>query len=428
MRVQTPSSIELLLRERGVRMRIGVAEAQQALAAALINANPAVERVGLSEAHGRCLAEDIHIGHSLPPFANSAMDGYACRHADLQQTALQLIGESRAGARFVGQLGAGQCVRISTGAMVPDGADTVVIQEDTTRSGDQVQVTQIPRIGANIRLKGEECAAGTRLLKRGLRLDARGLALAASAGRAQLRVVARPRVAIISTGDELATPNQPLAAGQIYDSNATLLHALLLEAGAHPLPSQATADDPQRLALALQGAANSADLLITTGGASVGDHDHMPQLLAQHGCVHFWKVRMKPGMPVLFGEFAGKPLLALPGNPVSVFISFRVLAQAAIQAWQGLVPADPVRWPARLLAPLRKTHARAEYLRAVYRVDAQGQLWVRPLLAQESHRSLSLMQASVLLNLPEGPIDLPAGAIINIEPLFQAAQAETDWE
>jgi len=423
--VPEPITIEELLRERGVRMRIGVLEAQQALAATLINSNPPVERIALAHAHGRCLAEDLHIAHALPPFSNSAMDGYACRHADLQQTSLRVIGESRAGARFVGVIGAGQCVRISTGAMLPGGADTVVIQEDTSRSGDQVQVTQTPSIGANIRQKGEECAAGARLLKRGTRLQARELALAASAGRVELRVVARPRVSIISTGDELAAPNQPLGAGQIYDSNAALLQALLIEAGAYPLPaSRATADDPERLAEALRRA-TSADLIITTGGASVGDHDHMPQLLAENGCVHFWKVRMKPGMPVLFGEFAGKPVLALPGNPVSVFITFRVLAQAAIQAWQGLLPADPIRWPARLAAPLRKSHARAEYLRGVYRVDTSGQLWVRPLLGQESHRSLSLTQASVLLPLPEGPVDLPAGAIINIEPLFAAAPTES---
>lgn len=410
-------------------MRIGVAEARACIGATLIASAAPVERVAATDALGRRLAEDVHIAHALPPFANSAMDGYACRHASLVGVAepqLRLVGESRAGARFQGRLGHSECIRISTGSALPADADTVVIQENVVRAGDSVLVSKVPEFGANVRQAGEECAAGSRLLSRFEILDARALALAASAGRTELRVLARPRVAIVTTGDELVVPGQPLAPGQIHDSNAALLQALVLDAGGLPLPPiQAAADDPVALLEVLRRAAGAADLVLTSGGASVGDHDHLPRLLLDHGSVHFWKVRMKPGMPALFGELHGRPLLALPGNPVSVFATFRVLARAAIVALQGMAPIDPVRWRARLAQPLRKGRGRAEFLRAVHRVDADGQLWARPLQGQESHRLVSLRQATVLLVLPEGDVDLAAGALVDIEPLF-AVPAE-NW-
>lgn len=421
--MQAPLSVDKLLENRGVAMRISVADARVCIGVSLMASGPAVERVALADAHGRRLAEDIVIAHALPPFANSAMDGYAFRSSDiagLERPVLQLVGESRAGARFNGRLTVGACVRISTGSALPADADTVVIQENVERDGESVRVERMPVAGANVRQSGEECAAGSQLLARGQNLDARSLALAASAGRNEIRVLARPRVAIITTGDELAAPGQPLAPGQIYDSNAALLHAMVLEAGGLPLPPIHAPDDPEALVGVLRRAAAAADLLLTTGGASVGDHDHLPRLLVEHGSVHFWKVRMKPGMPALFGELFGKPLLALPGNPVSVYATFRVLAKVAIDALQGVVPADPVRWRARLATPVRKAHGRAEYLRAMHRIDADGQLWARPLVGQESHRLVSLGQASVLLVLPEGEVDLMAGALVDVEPLFDA--------
>lgn len=420
--------IEALLANRGVPMRVSVQDACVALATSLMNPRPAIERIAAQSAIGRILAEDLVSPQAMPPFVNSAMDGYAFRHSDLAdatECVLHCIGESRAGLRFNGRLGDRQCVRISTGAQVPADADTVVIQEHAERDGDRVILCQLPMLASNVRQAGEECAAGAVLLNRGRVLGARALALAASAGRSELRVHVRPRVAIVTTGDELALPGQALGPGQIYDSNSSLLHALIQDAGAYPLPvTQATADDPQRLLHALRRAAAAADLVLTTGGVSVGAHDHLPTLLAEHGQVHFWKVRMKPGMPALFGELAGKPVLALPGNPVSVYCTFRVLARTALAALQGLAVAEPVRWRARLLLPLRKTHRRSEYLRGSYSVDSQGQLWVRPLSGQESHRSVALLQASVLLCLPEAEVDLAAGALVDIEPLFIGADSE----
>ncbi len=412
---------EAILNARGVPMRIGVAEARSTIVTTLMQTNAGIERVALKEARGRRLADELRIGHALPPYTSSAMDGYACRHADLGGD-LRLIGASRAGARFGGIVRSGECVRIATGAELPAGADTVVIQEHVERVGETVRVREAPLVGANVRAEGEECAAGSLLLARGCRLDARALALAASAGHAELRVLARPRVAILTGGDELALPGQSLSSGQIYDSNAALLQALVEEAGGYALPPmQATPDEPQRLLHALRRATAAADLVLTAGGASVGDHDYLPRLLAEHGSVYFWKVRMRPGMPALFGELSGKPVLALPGNPVSVHATFRVLADPAIQALQGLAPDPFPRWHAMLETPLRKSHVRAEFLRARHHVDEQARLWVRPFTRQESHRLVGLAQASALVCLPEGEIDLSAGALVEIEPLRPGA-------
>ncbi len=422
--MHTAPDVEAVLQTRAVPMRISVAEARVCIASALIATRPTVERVAVAAAHGLRLAEDVHIAHSLPLFANSAMDGYACRHGSLEgggEPLLRVVGESRAGEQFQGRIARGECVRISTGSRLPADADTVIIQEHVERAGDQVRVLRIQIAGANVRQAGEECVAGSKLLARFDLLDARSLALAASAGRTELRVLARPRVAIVTTGDELAQPGQVLASDRIYDSNAALLQSLVFEAGGHPLPPVWVTDDPQALAEALRRAAAAADLVLTTGGASVGDHDHLPRLLLEQGSVHFWKVRMKPGMPALFGELYGTPLLALPGNPVSVYATFRILARVALDALQGIAPADPPRWRARLEVPLRKSHGRAEYLRALHCIDAHGQLWVRPLQGQESFRLVSLRQASALLVLPEGEIDLAAGAVVDIEPLSLAA-------
>lgn len=416
------ADIESLLQARGIPMRLPLAQAQMLIATALVGRELGVERVELASAAGRHLAADLAIDHALPGFDNSAMDGYAysAAAATERQSAftLRCVGESRAGARYSGQLAAGQCVRISTGAVMPAGADTVVMQEHTARDGDQVQVLSAPAPGANVRRAGEECAAGSRLLARGTRLHARGLSLAATAGSSALRVLRQPRVAILSGGDELVAPGGSLQPGQIYDSNSQLLAALVAEAGGRALPvAAAQRDDLDGLLDALTRCASAADLILTTGGASVGDHDHLPALLLRHGCVHFWKIQLKPGMPALFGELAGKPVLALPGNPVSAYITFRALAWPAIRALLGLPPPRPRRWLARLEEPLMKRHPRGEHLRGSAWIDAQGQCRVRALQGQESHRVLSLAAANVILPLPEGPAEWPAGALVAVESI-----------
>lgn len=412
------SDIESRLRTRGIPMRLSLAAARELIATALIGRESGAERIALWDAGGRRLAEDVHIAHALPAFNNSAMDGYAYAHVGLQSAVLRCIGESRAGAPFAGRLSAGECVRISTGAMMPAGADTVVMQEHVERTRELVRLIQIPTAGANVRKAGEECAPGTRLLTRGTRLCARTLALAATAGRDPLRVVRPPRVAILSGGDELVRPGRALLPGQIFESNAHQLAALVTEAGGTALPAAtAQADDPALLLETLRRCASAADLIVSTGGASVGDHDHLPVVLTDHGQVHFWKLLLKPGMPALFGEIDGKPVFALPGNPVSAYITFRALVWPALALLQGLPMPQPARWRARLSTPLRKQHARAEHQRGVHWIDAEGQMCVRPLTEQDSHRLVPLAQATVVLPLPEGPIDWPAGTLIEVEPI-----------
>lgn len=399
-------------------MRVSLGQAQETIAAALMPLRVAVENLGLVEALGRFLAEDVVIGHALPPFAASAMDGYAFRHADLGPAMeLQLIGESRAGQGFAGDWMPGACVRISTGAPVPHPCDTVVIQENTERQGESIRVTAPPALGANVRPAGDECAAGTRLLERGERLTARKLALAATAGRARLRVHAQPRVAILATGDELAAGGSNLRPGQIYESNGAMLQSLVREAGGLPLPPATVADEPDALLAALERLAAAADLILTSGGASVGDHDHLPALLLREGSLHFWKVQLKPGMPAIFGEFRSTPILALPGNPVSAYVTFHKLAWPALRALQGLPPPSPRLWRGRLKAPLRKAHERAEYRRARHSFDADGQLWIEPIGTPDSHRIRALSIASVLVPMPEGNVNWEVGTVVEVEPI-----------
>ena len=411
-------TLEQQLLARGIPMRISLAQAQETIVATLMPLRVAFEQVDAAAALGRHLGEDIHIDHALPPFAASAMDGYALRHADLRVgNVLDCIGESRAGSAFNGPWRTGACVRISTGAPVPDGADSVVIQENTERDGDRVRVLEAPAMGANVRPAGDECAAGTRLLQRGMRLCARRLALLASAGRARVRVYVPPRVAVLVTGDELAAPGAKLLPAQIYESNGLMLQSLLREVGALPVPTARVADDPDAMAAELRRLKPAVDLIITSGGASVGDHDHLPALLLAHGTLHFWKVRLKPGMPAAFGEFQGTPILVLPGNPVSAYLTCLKFALPAVYALQGLPPPSSPRWRGRLRQRLHKNHARAAYLRATHAFDAGGQLWIEPIGTPDSHRINALSAATVLVPLPEGPVDWAEGTVVEVEPI-----------
>ena len=411
-------TLEQQILARGIPMRISLTQAQETIAAALMPLRVPFESLGLDEAFGRFLGEDVQIAHALPPFAASAMDGYALRHADLAiGSDLHCIGESRAGSAFCGPMQALDCVRISTGAPIPAAFDTIVMQENVERDGTRIRVLVSPPLGANVRRAGDECAAGTRLLKRGDRLTARKLALAATAGKARVRVHVSPRVAILSTGDELAMPGSSLQAAQIFESNSVMLQAMVRTAGALPIPVAAVGDTPDALLSSLSQMSAVADLIITTGGASVGDHDHLPELLLREGAMHFWKVQIKPGMRAIFGEIHGTPVLALPGNPVSAYVTFLKLALPAIRALQGLPPPLPQRWRGRLAQPLQKAHVRVEYRRAGHYFDATGQLWIEPIGTPDSHRIHALTQSSVLVPMPAGSVDWATGTVVDVEPI-----------
>ncbi len=281
-----------------------------------------VETVPLAEADGRTLAEDLKALRTQPPFAASAMDGYAVRAADLASGApLRVVGLSAAGRPFAGRIGPGEAARILTGAALPEGADTILMQENATRDGDAVTPLQPEPAGRFVRAAGLDFREGDLLLAAGLELAPRHLQLAASMGHARLPVRARPRVAILSTGDELVPPGVAPGPGQIVSSNAVALAAFCRRFGADAVDLGIIPDDPAATRRAVSQAADAADLIVTIGGASVGDHDHVQGALREAGFgIAFWKVAIRPGKPLMFGVRPGRLAVALPGNPVSSMV------------------------------------------------------------------------------------------------------------
>ncbi len=379
------------------------------------------ERIALARAHRHVLARDVVAGIAQPPFDNSAMDGFALRHADLEaggESTLQLVGEQFAGHAVELEVGAGQCARITTGAPMPAGADTVVMKENTRLDGDRVVVLVAPTPGQHVRRAGEDTRAGDHVLEAGTPLTPARVALAASQGLAELEVARRPTVAVFTTGDELVEPGLPLAPGQIYNSNREQLMGLLREDGLEPVAWPTLPDDPAQVESALRHAGNAFDVVMTCGAVSAGEKDHIPALLQAQGEVHFWKVRMKPGMPLLFaggGRLGDALFLCLPGNPVSVLATYLALGRPLLDRLQGRATPRP-HWRAGLAQPWRKTNARLEFLRGRLRACEDGRLEVEPNPADGSHRMRAAADSDVLIVLEEGPRDYPAGALVDVLP------------
>lgn len=374
--------------------------------------------VALTAARGMVLGETVCAPLDLPPFVNSAMDGYAFRAADLPaqgERVFRLIGTQHAGVALPLQVGEGECVGIMTGAPLPPGADTVAIKENVRREGDAVSIAAGLAQGTNIRAAGSDCRAGSEIGKPGASLTPALLGLIAALGLATVPVRQRPSVAVFSTGDELKPPGSILAPGEIYDSNRSLLQALLAEQGIATLVWPALPDDPARLLAALSDAAEAYDIVITCGGVSAGDKDHLPALIAEHGRIHFWKVRMRPGMPVLCGELGRALFLGLPGNPVSVLANFHALVVPLLDAMQGRVDGVvPLR--ARLDEALVKRHDRLEFRRARVWCDDEGMLRTRPHPAIGSHQQSGAAESNALLRIPDDVRELAPGAIVAIHP------------
>ena len=377
-----------------------------------------IEKLATARTHGRVLAADIDAPINLPPFDNSAMDGFAFRHADLGVEALaefRLVGEQFAGRALDLPVMHGECVRITTGAPMPAATDTVAIQENVVLDGERVRIPADTPAGANVRHAGDDVLAGTRVFERGSVLTPPRVSIAASLGIDQLEVSARPTVAVFTTGDELVEPGMPLQPGEIYNSNRELLLGLLRAEGLEPTAWPTLPDDPRRVRSSLLDAATSFDLVLTCGAVSAGAKDHIPALLQQHGRVHFWKVRMKPGMPVLFGELDRALFLGLPGNPVSVLATWLTLGRALVDGMQGRgEPRRPLR--ARLTAPIDKRHARREFTRGRLHVDDEGIMRVEPGMAAGSHRLLAAARSDALIVVGEGAMQLPAGSIVDVLP------------
>jgi molybdopterin molybdotransferase len=372
------------------------------------------ESLALARTHGRVLARDVHAPLALPPFDNSAMDGFAFRHADLRgETTLRLVGEQFAGRANDLQVGAGECIRITTGAPLPVGADSVAIKENVQPDGDSVLIPGDTPQAANVRRAGEDVRVGDLVLRAGSVLTPTRVSLAASLGLPSLDVARRPTVAVFTTGDELVEPGLPLAPGEIHDSNRELLMGLLRADGLEPTAWPSLPDDPKRVEIALRDAACAFDLIVTCGAVSAGEKDHIPAVLAQFGQTHFWKVKMKPGMPLLFGSLDQARFLGLPGNPISVLATYLTIGRSLIDGLQGRAEPRPV-WRAQLVAPIDKSHPRREFIRARLSSGSNGVLHVDPNPATGSHRLRAAAESDALIVLPEGPQRLAAGEVVEV--------------
>ncbi|NLO79732.1 MAG: molybdopterin molybdotransferase MoeA [Xanthomonadaceae bacterium] len=376
------------------------------------------QRLSLTAALGRVLAKPVHATLDVPGHDNSAMDGYAVRHADLQTgQPLRVIGSAFAGRMFSGTVAPGQCVRIMTGAVVPDGADTVVMQEQVRREGDLVWVDGQHVPGSYIRRRGEDLRAGDLVLPAGHRLGPADLGLLASLGIAEVDVRRPLRVAILSTGDELRLPGETLAPGQIYDSNRYTLHGMLQRYGAEVLDFGVVPDQPERLHQALRQASAAADVVITSGGVSVGEADYITGLLAEHGSIGFWRLHTRPGRPLAFGRMGSAVFFGLPGNPVSVMVTFYQIVMPALECLEGKTPTPRLQLRARLERPIVKRDPRLEFQRGVMTVSSDGTITVRPTGNQSSGVLRSMSEANCFIVLPEGAYELQPQDWVNIEPL-----------
>lgn len=365
------------------------------------------EEVSVAEARGRTLAEDLASLVDHPSCDNSAMDGYACREADTlmashdKPVALTLIGDLPAGSVFEGEVGPGEAVGIYTGAPIPPGADAIIMVEETERQGDRVLVRRSASKG-DIRPRAQDLEAGKVYLPAGTTLTPAAIGIAAAMGYPRLRVTRKPRVGVLSTGDEVIEPGEPLRDGQVYNANAYAIAELVRSAGAEPVVLPAVIDDLQALASALERF-GGVDLLITSGGVSMGKYDFVRDLLFDNGTVHFWKVAMKPGGPGIFGEWQGVPVFGLPGNPVSSMVVFLIITQAWVR--KALGSADPLPYRQRITAQAGSSFPAAgfktAFWRGVLRYDAGGHHYtVNSTGNQSSGVLLSMLKADALVVVP----------------------------
>ncbi|HET8807270.1 MAG TPA: bifunctional molybdopterin-guanine dinucleotide biosynthesis adaptor protein MobB/molybdopterin molybdotransferase MoeA [Methylophaga sp.] len=372
----------------------------------------------LRDALGRILAEDIISPSEVPPHANSAMDGYAMAYADLtaDATTLRCIGSAFAGQPFTGHINQGECIRIMTGAILPDHCDTVVMQEQAQSSDDNIRFQGQHQFGQNVRLAGEDIQLGQTVLSKGRRINAADLGLLASLGIGEIRVMRKLRVAFFSTGDELKSIGETLSPGDIYDSNRYTLFAMLEQAGVDILDMGVVKDDQKAIRSALQSAADNADVVITSGGVSVGDADYIKPLLAELGQMNFWKIAMKPGRPLTFGYLLNTPFFGLPGNPVSVMVTFYQFVLPALQKMSGATLNAALLLPAIAAAPIRKRPGRFEFQRGVMETTTDGQLTVRMTGEQGSGILSSMSQANCFILLDEDCDGITAGDLVTIQP------------
>ncbi len=378
------------------------------------------EMLPVRSALGRVLAADVVSRMDVPSHTNSAMDGYALSGKELGaegELRLKVIGTAAAGRPFDGEVSAGECVRIMTGATLPPGADTVVMQERVTREGDTAVIADGQTPGQHVRQAGEDIAAGDVALAAGTRLMPAELGMLASLGVGEVRVRRRPRVAFFSTGDELRPVGEPLATGQIYDSNRYTIHGMLTRLGVETIDMGIVPDEREAVERAFADAASLADAVVTSGGVSVGDADYVTQTLERSGSIGFWKVAMKPGRPLAFGHIGDALFFGLPGNPVSAMATFYQLVQPALQALAGMPDAGPpLSVKAVAAVPLRKKPGRREFQRGCLERSGDGGLAVRPAGRQGSGVLSSMGAADCFIVLAEDTGPIEAGDEVEVQP------------
>ena len=383
----------------------------------------AIERVHIRGALDRVLAADVDSPLDVPGHDNSAMDGWAVRFDDLRtdaETSLRRIGESFAGKPFDGALSAGESVRIFTGAVMPRGADTVVMQERARETADGVTIIPgaVAKAGQNRRFAGEDLKRGARVFGAGQHVRPAELGMLASLGVNEVDVYRRLRVAFFSTGDELRSIGQPLAPGEIYDSNRYTLYGMLTRLGCDIVDMGVVPDIPERLERTFRAAADTADVVITSGGVSVGEADYVKALLEKLGEVLFWKIAMKPGRPLAYGRIGRAHFFGLPGNPVSVMVTFYEFVRDALFVLQGRRNVAPLpMFKAVLAASIRKAPGRTEFQRAVLAQDRAGAWSVRTTGDQGSGILSSMSQANCFVVLPAAAGNVEAGAEVDVQLL-----------
>ncbi|MAK90891.1 MAG: molybdopterin molybdotransferase [Oceanospirillaceae bacterium] len=397
----------------------GLAPVDQALESLLnfVQPKPGSATIALADADGRVLAEDIHSSLNVPPADNSAMDGYAVRAADLAAgDTLKLAGKSMAGHPFIGQMKAGECIRIMTGAVMPDGADTVVMQENTEVAGEGlIRFPHPAEQGDNVRLCGEDIRSGQQILASGRRLRPADLGLLASIGIAQVSVKPRIKVALMATGDELVAPGQPLATGQIYQSNSFTVGTMLRRLGCEVVDFGIVEDSASALRAAFEQADSAADVVMTTGGVSVGEADYTKDVLESLGRIDFWRLAIKPGKPFACGHLPNSLFIGLPGNPVSAMVTMHQLATPMLRRLAGEQQVMAQRLTARAAEVLRKRPGRTDFQRGICSYDSDGQLQVRAAGNQSSAVLSSLSQANCYIVLEQQRGRVESGETVTVE-------------
>lgn len=377
------------------------------------------EEIPLQNALSRVLAEPVYSSINVPPYTNSAMDGYAVQGTDMPASGekrLKVMGVVMAGKPAQHAVASGECARIMTGAKMPVGTDTVIMQEHVAVHGNEIVIGSQHRTGQNVRHAGEDIAEGQKVLNQGRRLTPADLGLLASLGIASIGVVRKIRVAFFSTGDELAPVGSSLQDGQIYDSNRYTLSAMLQRFGADIIDLGVIRDNRHNVEDAFSAASLQADLVITTGGVSVGDADYVKETLDKLGKVNFWKIAMKPGRPLTFGTINNCFVFGLPGNPVSTMVTFYQFVLPALQILQGETPDGTILLNLPCTTPLRKTAGRVEYQRGIMEKNTSGELVVKSVGGQGSHLLSSMSKANCFIVLPMECENVEAGEIVVVQP------------